>query len=149
MQSEKIDLLASALLKAQSEILGAKKDSENPFFKSQYADLETVWETIRGPLSKNGLSIAQPLEADEHGSYLVTTLLHTSGQFISGRVKLIASKQDPQGYGAAITYFRRFSLASMVGVYQVDDDGNEASGRTGPATKQVIKRKPGPASEDF
>lgn len=145
-QSPEINALAMALAKAQSKILSAVKDSKNPFFGSKYANLESVWDAIREPLTANGLCVMQTCREDDRGSYLVTTLAHTSGQWMRGEVKLLAAKNDAQGMGAAITYFRRFCLAGMVGVVQSDDDGNTASGRPeSPGTEKAPAFKSGEA----
>lgn len=159
MKSEQIDKLATALAKAQAEIKGAVKDSANPFFKSNYADLQSVWDAIREPLSKNGLAVIQTTEAatPEHLE-LVTTLVHSSGQWIEGRFPIIALKRDPQAIGSATSYARRYSLAAIVGVYQTDDDAEAAQARapnakpvTAPITASqptpTIKTEPKPADD--
>jgi hypothetical protein len=130
-QSEQINELAGALAKAQGKITGALKDSSNPFFKSRYADLASVWDACRGPLSDNGLAVVQLTEADDSGVYVATTLAHSSGQWMRSRLRLTPKDGTPQGMGSAITYGRRYALAAIVGVAQVDDDGNAASGRQG------------------
>lgn len=129
-RSENINELAKALSHAQSQFKGAIKDSANPFFKSNYADLESCWTAIREPLTKNGLSVSQLVQLEGPVPVLETMLLHTSGQFILSRSPIIVAKQnDPQAFGAALTYFRRFNLSAIVGLTQVDDDGNTAAGR--------------------
>jgi hypothetical protein len=128
MQSEQINELAAALAKAQGAIKGATKDTANPFFKSKYADLASVWDACRAELTANGLSIIQTTD-DSQGVTVVTTLAHSSGQWIRGRLTMRPVKDDPQGIGSAITYARRYALAAMVGVAPEDDDGNAASGR--------------------
>lgn len=131
-QSDQLNELSAALAKAQGEMQGASKDSENPFFKSNYADLASVWAACRGPLSKNGLSVVQTtghFESNDNLS-LLTTLLHSSGQWIRGIMPVKPVKSDPQGMGSAISYARRYALAAIVGVYQVDDDAEGAQGRT-------------------
>jgi hypothetical protein len=126
--------LAGALARAQAEIKAAVKESENPAYKtggkvSKYADLGAVWEACRVPLCKNGLSIVQTTDFDKDDVWLVTTLLHASGEKISGRYPLRPTKIDPQGFGSALTYARRYTIAAMVGVVaDEDDDGNRASG---------------------
>ena len=127
-KSEQINELATALAKAQGMIGGALKDSENPFFKSKYADLKSVWSVIKQPLSTNGLSVVQTPETSENGVKINTMLLHSSGQWISSYVGVPVGKKDAQGLGSAISYGRRYALASIVGVYQEDDDGNNSSG---------------------
>jgi hypothetical protein len=128
-QSEQIGELAKALAIAQGKITGALKDSSNPFFKSRYADLASVWDACRGPLSENGLAVVQLTESDDAGVYVSTTLAHSSGQWVRSRLRLQPKDSTPQGLGSAITYGRRYALAAIVGVAQVDDDGNAASGR--------------------
>ena len=124
-KSDDIDKLAEALAKAQSEIKGALASSVNPFFKSNYADLDTVIKSCFPQLTKNGLSIIQGNDTCEKGSFYVTTmLLHSSGQWIKSKLKMPITKPDAQGVGATITYARRFSLSAMVGIAQTDDDGN-------------------------
>lgn len=124
-KSNKIDKLAAALSKAQAEIKGAKKNSVNPFFKSDYADLDTVIKSCFPQLTANGLSIIQGNDTCDKGSFYVTTmLLHESGQWIKSKLKMPITKKDAQGVGATITYARRFALSAMVGIAQTDDDGN-------------------------
>lgn len=129
MQSEQINELAAALAKAQGAIKGATKDTKNDFFKSKYADLASVWDACRDQLAANGLSVIQTMDDAERGITVVTTLAHSSGQWIRGRLTMRPVKDDPQGVGSAITYARRYALAAMVGVAPEDDDGNAASGR--------------------
>jgi hypothetical protein len=120
--------LFAALSKAQSEMHGAIKNSTNPFFKSSYADLESVWEAIREPLTKNGLSVVQTTKMLPEGQLaLITTLAHSSGESIVGEYPILANDDSPQAIGSAITYARRYALAAIVGVHQTDDDGNAAS----------------------
>jgi hypothetical protein len=133
-QSESIDELATALARAQGEITGALKDSANPFFKSKYSDLASCWDACRSALSKNGLAVSQFPETDGADSFLVTTLLHNSGQWMSSRLVLKSKDDTSQAMGSAITYARRYALCAVVGVAQIDDDGNAASGRHEPVT---------------
>lgn len=128
MQSETIGKLAEALSKAQAKIKGATKDTANPFFKSKYADLASVWDACRDALTANGLSIVQTMGDGVGGVTVITTLAHSSGEWIRGSLTLKPVKEDPQGVGSAITYARRYALAAMVGVAPEDDDGNAASG---------------------
>lgn len=131
-QSELINELASALSKAQGEMQAAIKDKVNPFFKSSYADLGSVWDAARPVLSKYGLCVMQTTEITPDGSkiIMVTTLAHTSGQWVKSFLPLNPAKNDSQGIGAAITYLRRYSLSAIVGVVcDEDDDGETASGR--------------------
>jgi len=127
MQSQDTNELFEALAKAQAEMTGAKKDSENPFFKSKYADLHAVLEAVKEPLAKNNLCVIQTVNSPEIGSVVVTTTLgHKSGQWINGNCPVINTKGDAQGMGSAITYARRYSLAAICGIAQMDDDGNAA-----------------------
>lgn len=128
-RSDSIKELATALAKAQAAIRPAVKDSENPHFRSKYADLSSVWEACRKPLTDNGLSVMQmPVDAGDGRVALTTMLLHTSGEFISSTVSTKLQKDDAQGVGSALTYLRRYALSSAIGVVaDDDDDGNHAS----------------------
>lgn len=129
-QSESIKDLAAALSKAQSQMRGALKDSKNPFFKSNYADLASCTEALREPLSSNGLSVSQTTDfVNGAGICVVTTLMHSSGQWIRGTLPIMNTKPEPQAVGSAITYARRYSLAAITGLVQVDDDAEAAHGR--------------------
>jgi len=141
MQSESIANLAKALSIVQGKLTYAKKDSANPFFKSKYADLESVWDACRDLLSDNGLAVVQlPGEYFEGTMALTTIITHSSGEWISQQMSLPVGKPDRDGVvkvdaqaaGSAITYMRRYALAAAIGVVQADDDGNAAS-----APKQV------------
>ncbi|WP_299079013.1 ERF family protein [uncultured Paraglaciecola sp.] len=136
-KSESISELASALSKAQGQIKGAVKDSANPFFKSKYADLSSVWEACRDALSSNELSIVQSPETAQNGITIETMLCHSSGQWITSSYVMPVSKVDAQAVGSAITYARRYALAAMVGVAPEDDDGNSAA--KAPPTREEIK----------
>lgn len=122
-----IDQLASALATAQGEIENASKNSQNPHFRSRYADLAEIINTVRPVFSKYGLAVVQSPSYAE-GLVSVTTLLtHKSGQWIRDTASAPASKLDAQGVGSAVTYLRRYSLAAIAGIAQEDDDGNAAS----------------------
>jgi hypothetical protein len=127
-KSESIKELASALAKAQGQIKGALKTESNPFFKSKYADLASVVEAIREPLSTNGLSYVQIAHSLENSAAIETMILHSSGEWLScGAVSVPVSKADAQGFGSAMTYARRYSLSAAFGVAPEDDDGNAAA----------------------
>lgn len=136
--SNELKNLAAALNKAQAEIRGAVKDSANPFFKSRYADLESVMDSCREQLSKYGLSYVQAGAVTHEGHpLLVTRLMHVSGEWIEGGLPLYCSKpNDPQALGSAITYNRRYGLAAMLGIPQIDDDAESAMDR-GAKTDQL------------
>jgi len=129
MQSENISELAMALSKAQGEMQAAIKDSINPFFKSKYADLGSVWDAARPVLCKHGLCVMQTTDVVGDKNILVTILAHSSGQWVKSSILINPTKNDSQGVGAAMTYLRRYSLAAMVGVVTEDDDGETAVGR--------------------
>ena len=135
-QSESIAALAAALSKAQASITGALKDSANPFFKSKYADLASCWDACRKPLTDNGLAVIQTIEAGEGRAILVTTLCHASGEWIKSFCPILTKDDSPQGQGSGITYARRYALAAMVGLAQIDDDAEAAQGRNKPAPQQ-------------
>ena len=137
--SESIKELATALAKAQAEIKGAIKDSENPFYKSKYADLSAVWDACRGPLSANGLSVVQGGTVLDGNAYLETLLVHSSGEWLSAIQPMHPAKDDPQGWVACTTYMRRAGLAAIAGVSPEDDDGNEASGKPAVGTKAAAQ----------
>lgn len=141
-RSASIAALAAALSKAQGEMEGAAKGNLNPHFKSKYADLASVWDACRAPLSKNGLSILQPVSADGAHVTVTTILAHSSGEWLEESLTMTAQQNTPQGVGSAITYGRRYGLASMVGIAPEDDDGNAASGKPAPAQEQAQPQTP-------
>lgn len=126
-KSESISSLAKALAKAQNEVENATKGSVNPHFKSKYADLAEVLNTVRPVFSANGLSFLQSPSFSNGVVFVETTLLHESGEWISDICSTPIAKQDAQGIGSAITYLRRYSLAAFAGVAQEDDDVNLAT----------------------
>ena len=126
-RSEQINELATALAKAQGAVKGALKDSTNPHFRSAYADLSSVWEACREALSANGIAVVQAPSSIEAGVCVETMLMHSSGQWCSETLSIPVQKADAQGFGSALTYCRRYGLASMVGVAPEDDDGNAAA----------------------
>ena len=136
-QSESIANLTLALSIVQGKMSHAVKDSANPFFKSKYADLESVWDACRSLLAENGLAVMQfPGEFVDGTMSLNTILTHSSGEYMSYLMSVPVTKPDAQGAGSALTYMRRYALAAVVGVVQADDDGNAAS-----SPKPVVKAK--------
>jgi hypothetical protein len=135
MMSDQIDQLATALAKAQGEYLVANKDKNNPFFKSKYADFESVVVASRPALSKYGLSVVQPPfiygNTQDEPSYLVTVVMHSSGQWLKSKARHNPPKNDIQSLSSYNTYLKRMCYASLLGVVTgesySDDDGNEAS----------------------
>lgn len=140
-QSEQINELVGAIVKAQLAMVPASKDHVNPFFKSKYADLPSCWEAT-ACFRENGIAIVQsPMEGPEGYVLLDTQLSHVSGQWMRSRLKIRIAKDDPQGYGSAITYARRYALGCMTGlVTEEDDDGNAASNPQ-PQTRQFTQHK--------
>lgn len=126
MQSEHIDKLTEALAKAQATMENATLNKVNPHFKSKYADLAAIFDAVRKPLAAQGLIVTQTTELREGGFVLVTTLAHSSGQFIKSEYPLPAAGK-PQEVGSALTYARRYSLSAIAGIAaDEDDDANAA-----------------------
>lgn len=127
-KSPTIGALGAALSLAQGEFHAALKSSTNPHFKSKFADLESIWDAIREALTKHNLSITQTIEPMRYGADLVTTLIHSSGEWIeSHHPMFLPDNVNPQILGSWITYARRYSLAAIVGVVQSDDDAEAAA----------------------
>jgi hypothetical protein len=119
--------LAGALVRAQAEIEGAVKGSVNPAFRSKYADLASVIDAVRPALAKHGLAFIQEVTERDQGVYVETVVVHESGEmYRCGKLPIPAPKQDPHGYGSAISYGKRYSLMAAFGVPSADDDGNAA-----------------------
>jgi len=144
-QSENIGELAAALSKAQATMHNAKKDADNPYFKSKYADLTSIWSACREHLTLNGLAVVQTTDESDDAVVVVTKLIHSSGQWMEGRLKMKPVKNDPQGIGSCISYARRYALAAMVGVCTEDDDAEAATrgpGKPAGKPKQDIPPQP-------
>lgn len=139
-KSETIGELAKALVSVQGKLEGAKKDQQNPFFKSSYADLTSVWNACRELLVENELAVVQTSSVIE-GKELVldTTLVHTSGEWISGQLSVPLAKNDPQGLGSAMTYARRYGLSAIIGICPEDDDA-EGAVQHKATTKEPVKK---------
>ena len=134
-KSESIASLGKALAKAQGEVENASKASVNPHFKSKYADLAEVLNTVRPVFASCGLSFVQMPSFLDGVVSVETMLVHESGEWISETASSPITKQDAQGVGSAITYLRRYSLAAFAGIAQEDDDANASVGK--PQHKQV------------
>ena len=120
--------IATALVKAQKAFGPALKTSTNPHFKSKYADLAACVEAVIDALNDNGIALIQQSHDCADGVIIETLFIHESGETLSGgKLHVPASKQDPQGYGSALTYARRYSLMAACGIAPEDDDGNAAS----------------------
>jgi hypothetical protein len=119
--------IASALVKAQKDFGPALKSSSNPHFKSRYADLAACVEAVVDSLNKNGIFLMQQNHECSDGVIVETVFIHESGEtYSAGKLHVPAAKHDPQGYGSALTYARRYSLMSACGIAPEDDDGNAA-----------------------
>lgn len=149
MQSETIGAIAAALAKAQGAIKPAPMDRDNPFFKSRYATLTSLWESARAALSANGLSVVQTTDFAESGDLvLVTTLMHSSGEWVGSAYPVRAKDNTPQALGSALTYARRYAFGALVGLTSDDDDdGNTANGNGAqqPAHRTPAQNTPPPA----
>ena len=144
--------LYAALVKAQSQIKNAVKDSVNPHFKNRYADLESVWDAVRDALHKNDLAVLQLTDIDASGApVLITRVIHTSGEHVEGRYPLVCKDPtDAQKLGSSMSYARRYSLSAMLGVIQSDDDGNGASSQPAkPSPAPVAAKAPTNAMADL
>ena len=134
--SDTLTKISPAMVKAINAIEGVKKGADNPFFKSKYANLESVIEAAHDALSANGLAVMQgPGPMDGNCITLTTRLIHESGEWIETDFSLPAGKMDPQAAGSAITYARRYSLMAMLNMPAVDDDGEASMPHSQPQTK--------------
>lgn len=138
--SESIAALVKALVAAQAEITNPAKDSDNPFYKSKYANLPDCIDATKPILTKNGLAMVQSIEGSETIE-VVTRLCHVSGEWMEGTISMTPTKNDPQGAASASTYGRRYGLMAMLDIAgaEMDDDGGQASGT-------VIKKQAPPVS---
>ena len=129
--SEQIDQLATALAAAQAEMKNAKLNRINPHFKSKYADLAEIRDTVTPALSKHGIAVVNGTDATDGGLHVVTRLIHKSGQWIESRFPIAYDK--PQTMGSAITYGKRYNLAAVANIAaDEDDDANSANDKPAP-----------------
>jgi hypothetical protein len=120
--------IAAAFVKAKKNFGPVIKDKLNPAFKSKYADLGAVLEAVEPALLDQGIALYQETSESPDGVIVETVLLHTSGETLRfGRLNIPATKKDPQGFGSALSYARRYSLMAACGVVSEDDDGQRAS----------------------
>lgn len=130
----RIGLLAKAFVAMQGEMRGASVDSTNPHFRSKYADLSAVWDACRPVLAKYKLGVIQaPVDVEGGRVGMKTIILHESGEMLELPIySTQITKHDPQGVGSAVTYMRRYSLKSALGISdgEEDDDGNAASSQS-------------------
>ena len=132
--SEALEKLSPALVKALAELKNPPRTANNPFFKSLYAPLDATLNLTRGVLAENGLAMLQSTESGSDGHpAVVTRIVHESGEWIESSPLIMKPvKEEPQGYGSALTYARRYSLQAMLGITgEADDDGNAASKPSG------------------
>lgn len=137
-KSPEIKNLATALALFRGKMVPVVKDAVNPHYKSAYASLDAILETIKIPLDEAGLSFAQ--FPDDIG--LTTILMHKSGEWIEASFAVPLSKSDPQGFGSALTYMRRYALGAILGLSTEEDDDGEGASKT--AAKVA-----GPVGEPF
>lgn len=135
-RSESITKIAASLVKAQADMGNAKKDAVNPFFKKNYADLNSIREAVLPSLNANGISVIQPTCVQDGKNYVETVLLHESGEFISSLTEIVVDKaNDAQRHGSGLSYARRYALQSITNIGAEDDDAQAAVGK--PAAKAV------------
>lgn len=119
--------ISQALVKFQSQLKPVAKESENPFFKSSYANLSSILQAVLPVLSANGLAIIQPMKVVDGVTILVTRLIHESGESIESEM-ILPAHNDPQKFGSLITYYKRYQVQALLGVNtEEDDDGNSVS----------------------
>ena len=133
--------IATALLKAQSEMSNPKKQAENPFFKKKYADLNSIREAVIPTLNANGITVLQPIGHVDGKNFVKTILLHETGEMLESLTEIVYNKiNDAQAQGSGISYARRYSLQSFVCVGADDDDGNKAVEPKPNATTEILKK---------
>lgn len=147
--SHSIVKLVPALLAAQKAIKSVTKDASNPYFNSKYATLESVIDAVKKPLNDEEIVVLQPVGFDTEGGYVETILMHTSGEYISSRMRLVSGKGTMQDLGSAISYARRYSLQSVVFLGVADDDGEASMGRTTTSNVASLPKKPVEAKKVF
>lgn len=134
--------LLGALLSAQAKIETVRKNGENPHFRSKYATLDEIWESVRKPLNEAGLVVYCTIEPTDKGERLVTHLIHAkTGEELSCGFPLSAAQGTPQAIGSAMTYARRYTLTALLEIVTgdgADDDGEAATTQGNPATKKQV-----------
>ncbi len=146
--SDKVDVILPKLAKALKELSGVKKASDNPFFKSRYADLNAHLDVAEKALEAQGLILLQPVTSDETGNVVESLVIEpASGQYVSSSMRLILTKQTMQDAGSAVTYARRYTLGSLLSMQALDDDGNVATfGKTTQASTTTTSTTPARSS---
>ena len=146
-KSESIQNLSAALSKAQAEMPAIKFDSKNPFLKNDYASLGAIIAGARPVIAKHGLSVSQLTFGEEGVAGVETVLMHTSGEWISSSISMPVGeekgKSSAQVAGSIVTYLRRYSLASILGIYSDEDgDGNKPETERKPIRTAMPKEEP-------
>lgn len=147
ISSDTIGAISEALSKAQGVMEMALKDTSNPFFKSKYADLASIQAVCQKPLSANGICYSHSITMVDGVNVVITTLSHSSGEWLRSYMPLMLGKQDMQSFGSAISYARRYTLSALCGVSVADDDGESAMGRDTKVSPTAQTAAPGLASE--
>ena len=134
--------LYKGLAVVKSKLTAITKGSDNPFFKSKYADLNTHLQAVEPLLEENGMILLQPIEATPEGNLVHSTILHVkSGEMVSSTMRLVG-ESDMQKAGSAVTYARRYTLGSLLSMMAEDDDGESSMGRKPqPAKKEEAAKK--------
>jgi len=133
--------IASALVKAQLEMITPKKGSVNPFFKNKYADLNDVLAAVVPALNNNGIVLLQPLVNIEGKNFVKTVLMHESGEVFESLAEIFCKNtNDAQAYGSGVTYARRYSLSSICGIGSEDDDAQKAVQSKPMATAEILAK---------
>lgn len=134
--SEGLGKFAAAMAKAQGDMGSALKSSRNPHFKSMFADLASVVDAVRGPLSANGIAFVQMPTSDGNTVSVTTRLIHASGEWLQCTLSATPRKSDPQSVGSVVTYLKRYTLQAMCGIPSADDDGEGSMARGEPERQQ-------------
>ena len=136
-QEKSMKTISAAFIKAQKEFAPAIKTATNPHFRSKYVNLEGCIEAVIDALHNNGIGLIQKTHDCDDGVKVETVFIHESGETLSGGILHIpASKIDPHGVMASLTYCRRGSLMAACGIAPEDDDGNLATERSGSVVKK-------------
>ena len=143
-QSDSIGKISEAFSKVQGRIEGAKKTGLNPHFKSKFANLEEVYSVCRQALSDEKIAVMQFPHAEGRVVKL-TTLVSHGNEWVKGVAQCEARDAGPQSVGGAITYLRRYALCAIIGIEQIDDDGNAAQDRM-PAVISELNKQGKPVS---
>ena len=127
--------ISKALLNAQRTMGNAKKDSNNPYYKSSYADLNSIREVAIPALNSNDITVLQPTVTINGKNYVQTLLLHVSGEWLSSETEVVTGKpNDPQAHGSGLSYARRYGLQSFLNIGAVDDDAESSMSRSNAST---------------